>query len=116
MIIRQCGSDLMKEIAPGIDMQTLFSEGLLSVDFIRVAPNAVEHEVVHLETDEIIFLIEGHLEARIDGIEQLISAGDCVVLKKGTRHLFANRSTSPIRLLAICSPAYSSNDVHVVAA
>jgi len=113
MIIKRSDLGVMENIAPGVDMKTFFSEPSLSIDYIHVSPNAVEDEIIHRRTDEIIYLLEGELSAQIDGVHYTLSSGDCVILKKGTRHKFSNNTSSNIRLLAICTPAYSPLDVHI---
>lgn len=101
-------------IAPGIMMEVLCRFDGVSVDHILVEEGSIEHEVVHHKTDEFIYVLEGRLEALIDGRASTLCAGSCVLLKRGTRHKFTCSGAGRTRLLAICSPPYSKDDVEVV--
>ena len=88
----------------------------LSFDYIVVSPHAVEEEIFHKKANEILYIIEGSLEALLDGQTHSLKAGDYVVLPKETRHKFINRSDRDAKLISFCAPGFSDSDVFQVSA
>lgn len=103
-----------KEIAPGISMAGLSPFDSASLDYILVEDASVEHMIIHRETDEIIFILEGELEASVGGEERTLRKNDTTVIRRGTPHCFINKSGNAVKLLSICSPGYDPKDVVVV--
>jgi quercetin dioxygenase-like cupin family protein len=55
--------------------------------------------------EETFTLLEGELEFSFRGSKQTVKAGTTVNIPANAPHQFHNSSTSPVRLLCICSPA-----------
>jgi quercetin dioxygenase-like cupin family protein len=55
--------------------------------------------------EETFILLEGELEATFRGEKSIVRAGDTLNIPANAPHQFHNASTSPVRMLCICSPA-----------
>lgn len=55
--------------------------------------------------EETFILLEGELNATFRGKESIVRAGDTVNVPANAPHQFHNASSSPVRMLCICSPA-----------
>jgi quercetin dioxygenase-like cupin family protein len=55
--------------------------------------------------EETFILLEGEMEATFRGQKSTVRAGDTVNIPANAPHQFRNVSSSPTRLLCICSPA-----------
>jgi quercetin dioxygenase-like cupin family protein len=55
--------------------------------------------------EETFILLEGEMEATFRGKKLTVRAGDTLHIPSNAPHHFHNTSTSPVRLLCICSPA-----------
>jgi quercetin dioxygenase-like cupin family protein len=55
--------------------------------------------------EETFILLEGEMEATFRGKKASVRAGDTLNIPSNAPHQFHNESTSPVRMLCICSPA-----------
>src|SRR6202451_608447 len=55
--------------------------------------------------EETFILLEGEMEASFRGKKSSVRAGDTLNIPANAPHQFHNASTSPVRMLCICSPA-----------
>jgi quercetin dioxygenase-like cupin family protein len=55
--------------------------------------------------EETFTLLEGEIEATFRGTKSVIRAGETLHIPANAPHQFHNSSTSPVRLLCICSPS-----------
>ncbi len=55
--------------------------------------------------EETFILLEGEMEATFRGKKSMVHAGDTLNIPANAPHQFHNTSTSPVRMLCICSPA-----------
>jgi quercetin dioxygenase-like cupin family protein len=55
--------------------------------------------------EETFILLEGEMEATFRGKKSIVRAGDTLNIPANAPHRFHNTSTSPVRMLCICSPA-----------
>ena len=55
--------------------------------------------------EETFILLEGELVATFRGQQSTVGAGDTVHIPANAPHQFHNSSSTPVRLLCICSPA-----------
>jgi quercetin dioxygenase-like cupin family protein len=55
--------------------------------------------------EETFILLEGEMEATFRGKKSSVRAGDTLNIPSNAPHQFHNASTSPVRMLCICSPA-----------
>lgn len=59
--------------------------------------------------EETFILLEGEIEATFRGRKLIVRAGDTLNIPANAPHRFHNVSTSPVRMLCICSPAGQEN-------
>lgn len=104
----------LKALDIGIKYSTMCDIGSLSMDYIVVESGSVEDPIIHKKTDEIIYLLEGELEANVGGQIKSIKKGDVVVIKKGISHTFSNASGKSAILISVCNPSYDPKDVFKV--
>lgn len=75
-----------------------------------VPPGGETAEHYHPVSEEIYYFVSGDGRMRLGTEEDLVAAGDCVVIPPGTSHKLWNDSSGPLVLLCCCSPAYSDED------
>jgi quercetin dioxygenase-like cupin family protein len=59
--------------------------------------------------EETFILLDGEVEATLRGKKSIVKAGDTINIPSNAPHQFHNSSSSPARLLCICSPAGQEN-------
>ena len=63
--------------------------------------------------DQILIFTSGTGLAQVGGQEQVVKAGDMVIVPAGTEHQFLNTGTIPLTLYTIYSPAeHKATTVH----
>jgi quercetin dioxygenase-like cupin family protein len=72
------------ELAPGVTMRPLFGEGAM-LNLLEFAPGArvPVHDHPH---EQLGYVLEGELVLQIDGVENLLGAGDAYRIAGGTPH------------------------------
>jgi mannose-6-phosphate isomerase-like protein (cupin superfamily) len=60
---------------------------------------------VHTREDESFYITEGELTFEINGVAETVKAGNCLTIKKGTRHRFYNHNFKKAVMQIIFSPA-----------
>ena len=55
----------------------------------------------HNTSSEIIFILSGHGKTVCDGLEEAVTAGDCLYCKKGSSHTLINGGTEPLVFYAV---------------
>lgn len=59
--------------------------------------------------EETFIVLEGEMEATFRGKKSSVRAGDTVNIPANAPHQFHNRSSEPVRMICICSPAGQEN-------
>lgn len=59
---------------------------------------------VHAHDDETLYILEGAMQAIINGEEQSLKAGDSLFLPRGIPHQLMNVSGTPAHYLLLCTP------------
>jgi mannose-6-phosphate isomerase-like protein (cupin superfamily) len=67
-------------------------------------------EHYHRRTEELYLVTAGEGRLVIDGEERLVREGDCALIPPGARHKLFNTGSVPLRVLCVCSPAYTDED------
>lgn len=67
--------------------------GLLEMESVHPATGEAEPEHVHPHQESSARVVSGELTFTIDGEEQVVCAGEEIVIPPGTPHFFANRGT-----------------------
>ncbi|MFI0213479.1 cupin domain-containing protein [Streptomyces lydicus] len=91
-------------LPPGLDVKarTADTEGRLAILENRLDIDIPPH--IHHHADEFVYVLEGELEADIDGLTHRLTPGMCVLLPHGVPHALRNASQPPARCLQISSP------------
>jgi len=71
---------------------------------MTIPPGDEIGEEVHDDTDQILVFVDGHGEARLDGVTSPVGPNDHVFVHAGTRHNFVNTGDTPLRLITIYAP------------
>lgn len=76
------------------------------VALMNLAPGEASSEApsVHPTQDQLLYLIEGDVEAEVSGERRRLHAGQLAVVPAGTPHRFINVGTAPARTLNIYTP------------
>jgi mannose-6-phosphate isomerase-like protein (cupin superfamily) len=75
-----------------------------------VPPGGETAEHYHPQTEELYYVVGGAGRMRLGDDEDVVRAGDCVVIPPGTVHKLWNPGADPLVLLCCCAPAYSDED------
>ena len=59
--------------------------------------------------EETFIVLDGEIEATFRGSKQIVKAGQTINVPSNAPHQFHNRSSAPVRLLCLCSPAGQEN-------
>jgi mannose-6-phosphate isomerase-like protein (cupin superfamily) len=60
---------------------------------------------VHAHDDETIFVIEGEMQAIVDGETRTVGPGETIFLPRGIPHQLMNASGLPTRYILLCVPS-----------
>lgn len=63
-------------------------------------------EEVHADTDQVLIVVDGRGEARLEDDRHAVGAGDVVLVPAGTRHNIVTTSGEALRLYTIYSPPH----------
>jgi mannose-6-phosphate isomerase-like protein (cupin superfamily) len=83
---------------------------LQSLAEATLAPGQATERHLHLESEEIYFVLSGEAEMEIDGERGRVRAGDAIPIRPGRRHQIRNVGNDPLRFLCACSPPYRHGD------
>ena len=97
------------EIRPLIDRTTSGVERCSLAEEV-LPPGAVVGRHLHLETEEIYYVLSGQGHMTVGAETREVSAGDAVFIPRGFAHTLENTGSEAIRLLLVCGPAYSVED------
>jgi len=61
---------------------------------------------VHPHAEQLIFVVDGHGKAILDGAESRLAPGDVVLIPPGSRHDVVNVGSEPLRLYTVYAPPY----------
>ena len=79
----------------------------VSIADIIIPAGVTVKEHYHKVIEEIYFVTGGEGIMRIDGVEQLVTKGQAVVIRPGERHSIRNATTADLHLLVTCTPAWT---------
>lgn len=86
--------------------RVLHTTGRSQVAIMILAPGEASSlgPSVHPDEDQLLYLIDGEVEAEIDGERQRLHSGQLAVVPAGTPHRFINVGSTPARTLNIYTP------------
>lgn len=65
---------------------------------------------VHRNSDQVLLVVEGEVDAEIGGEKKALIRGDCCIVPAGTPHRFANRGKGDALTFNVYSPPEYSSD------
>ena len=66
----------------------------------------------HRVAEEIYYLLDGHGEMEIDGVQARVGPGDAILIPAGAWHQITAGGDADIRMLCCCSPPYAHEDTY----
>ncbi|MFP4475514.1 MAG: cupin domain-containing protein [Desulfatibacillaceae bacterium] len=80
----------------------------------ELAPGLASHAHRHDATEEIYHFTSGAGTMLLGDDTFDVAPGDTVLIPPGTAHGLVNTGSKPMRLLCVCTPAYSHEDTILV--
>jgi mannose-6-phosphate isomerase-like protein (cupin superfamily) len=80
----------------------------------RVAPGQRTAPHYHPKSGEIYYILEGAGRVTIDGDSRDVYPGDAIAIPPGAIHTITNTTSSTLRFLCCCAPAYEDTDTVLV--
>jgi mannose-6-phosphate isomerase-like protein (cupin superfamily) len=81
-----------------------------AVMVLSAGGNSSEEMNVHKNSDQVLLLVEGELEAEVGGKRRTLRKGDSCIVPAGTPHRFENRGKSRAVTFNVYSPPEYSPD------
>jgi mannose-6-phosphate isomerase-like protein (cupin superfamily) len=79
----------------------------MSIADIIIPAGVTVKEHYHKVIEEVYFVTGGEGIMRINGVDQLITKGQAVVIRPGERHSIRNATGADLHLLVTCTPAWT---------
>lgn len=76
------------------------------VVIMNIPPGGEIGEEVHLDNDQILYLVKGEGKAVLDGDEKPFREHDLVLVNAGTKHNFINTGTEDMKIITTYSPPH----------
>jgi mannose-6-phosphate isomerase-like protein (cupin superfamily) len=73
---------------------------------MSIPPGGEIGEEVHPDTDQVLFLVQGHGEVILDGKSSSYDPGDLVLVAAGTKHNFVNKGREDLKIITTYSPPH----------
>jgi len=84
-----------------------------SVAEALVEPGQGTKAHVHRTSLEVYYILEGRGEMRLGADTFSVVPGDAIMIRPGTLHDIRNAGNGALRVLCICRPPYSHNDMEL---
>lgn len=86
--------------------QVLESGQHTQVVIMSIPPGGKIGEEVHLDNDQVLYLVKGKGKVVLDGEEKSFRSGDLVLVKAGTMHDFVNTGSEDLKIITTYSPPH----------
>ncbi len=83
---------------------TTAAKDLVVID-VTLAPGHGHNFHLHPDQEEVLFVLEGHIEQWLERDHRVLGPGDSIFVEKNVVHASFNVSSSPTRFLAILGPS-----------
>lgn len=70
----------------------------------------------HHKSEELYYITNGNGYMTLGGEQFEVTVGDTICIPPGTPHCIKNTGREPLRILCMCSPAYSHDDTELIEA
>lgn len=77
---------------------------------VVIPPGKSSERHYNRELEEIYYILQGQGEMKIDGEAFSLGAGDACLIQPGEAHQMINRQKEDLAFLAVCAPAWKSED------
>lgn len=67
---------------------------------------------VHIGADEVLYVLEGSGEVRVEAATHTVSAGRAVYVPDGSEHSYVNTGGTPLVLVGAMAPPIDPDDIH----
>lgn len=88
--------------------------GEVSVDYLEILENAIEENVIHYTFDEYLYILEGELLVFKGNEKKLLKENEYIIIPKNTIHGSINKSGKLVKMLSICNPPFTLEDMNKV--
>nr|WP_244993995.1 cupin domain-containing protein [Actinomadura coerulea] len=78
---------------------------------LELQPGECVSEHYHPYTDEHVYVSDGRLVLAVNGAEQTVDARESVLIRRGARHRYENRSDRPVTAVLFLGPLAPSPDM-----
>ena len=89
-------SDIAIEQQPYADYRPMFETKRLNVTHVRIWPGETVPAHVHLDEDQVYFVVSGTGFVELDSERTPVQAGGGVLIPMGTEHLITNTGPEPL--------------------
>jgi quercetin dioxygenase-like cupin family protein len=72
--------------------------------------SALSH--VHIGAEEVLYVLEGTGEVRVEGTSHEVGAGQAVFIPDGAEHTYVNTGATPLVLVGAMAPPIDLGDIH----
>jgi len=72
--------------------------------------SALSH--VHAGAEEVLYVLEGTGEARVEGATHQVAPGQAVFIPEGAEHSYVNTSANPLIVVGAMAPPIDLDDIH----
>ncbi|GAA4321183.1 cupin domain-containing protein [Actinomadura luteofluorescens] len=100
------GGSIRMLLSPGTARTTA---GLMALLELQPGERVSEH--YHPYTDEHVYVSDGRLVLAVNGVEQVVDAREAVLIRRGARHGYENRSDRPATAVLFLGPLAPSPDM-----
>ncbi|GGQ20584.1 putative monooxygenase [Actinomadura coerulea] len=100
------GGSIRMLLSPGTARSTA---GLMAL--LELQPGECVSEHYHPYTDEHVYVSDGRLVLAVNGAEQTVDARESVLIRRGARHRYENRSDRPVTAVLFLGPLAPSPDM-----
>ncbi len=88
----------------------LGAEHVMAYRLVLEPDSALSH--VHYGTEEVLYVLEGTGEARIEGATHHVGAGQAVFIPDGAEHTYVNTGRTPLVVVGAMAPPIDLDQIH----
>jgi len=88
----------------------LGAEHVMAYRLALEADSALSH--IHIGAEEVLYILEGTGEVRVEGTSHEVGAGQAVFIPDGAEHTYVNTGATPLVVVGAMAPAIDLGDIH----
>ena len=78
---------------------------------LTLEPDAASTHV-HIGAEEVLYVLEGSGEVRVEGVTHQVGAGQAVFIPDGAEHSYVNTGAEPLIIVGAMAPPIEIDDIH----